>query len=87
MSIDSHTTTQTTHPSYSQPSRPRKAVMALVAALVSSTLLGGTLSLFEMRSNEAATTTVSVKPHPSTDGLAMRRHGGVHVATRQTTGP
>lgn len=75
MSIDFQTTNQTTRPSYSRPSRSSKAAMTLVAALVSSTLLGGTLSLFEMRANEEATTTASSKPQPSTDGLAMRRGG------------
>ena len=75
MSIDSHTTTQTMRPNYPQPSRSSKAAMALAAALVSSTLLGGTLSLFEMRANEAAVTAASAKPQPSTDGVAMRQGG------------
>jgi len=45
--------------------------MALAAVFVSSTLVGGMLSMFEMRS-EAAMAAASVKTAPSTDGLALR---------------
>ena len=75
MSNDSHTTTQTLRPSYAQPSRSSKVAVALVAALMSSTLLCGTLSLFEMRANEPAATTASPKTHPTTDGFAKRPGG------------
>ena len=44
-----------------------------MAVLVSSTLLGGTLSLFEMRSEEAALTRAAGKTQPSADGLAVRK--------------
>jgi hypothetical protein len=47
--------------------------MALVAVLVSSTLLGGILSLFEMRSEDAAMARTSVRTQPSTDGFAVRK--------------
>jgi hypothetical protein len=53
-----------------QLSRAQKTAMALVAVLVSSTLLGGVLSMFEMRSEEASM--ARIKTAPSTDGLAVR---------------
>ena len=70
MSIESHATKQPARPSYPQPTHSEKTAMTLVAVLVSSTLLGGMLSLFEMRSEETA---MAVKTQPSTDGLAMRK--------------
>lgn len=73
MSIESHATKQPARPSYPQPTRSEKTAMTLVAVLVSSTLLGGLLSLFEMRSEETAMVRASVKTQPSTDGLAMRK--------------
>ena len=53
-----------------QLSRTQKVAMTLVAVLVSSTLLGGVLGLFEMRSEEASM--ARIKTAPSTDGLAVR---------------
>ena len=41
--------------------------------LVSSTLLGGMLSMFEMRSEETAMARASLETQPSTDGLAVRK--------------
>ena len=73
MSIDSRSTKQPVSLGYPQATRAEKAAMALVAVLVSSTLLGGVLALFEMRSQEAAATQASVKTQPSTDGLAERK--------------
>lgn len=73
MSIDSRTTRQPVPPSYPQPTRAGKAAMALVAVLVSSTLLGGMLAMFEVRSEETAMARASVKTQPSTDGLAVRK--------------
>jgi hypothetical protein len=73
MSIDSRSTKQPVRPSYPQPTRAEKAAMALVAVLVSSTLLGGMLSMFEMRSEETAMAGASIKTQPSTDGLAVRK--------------
>jgi len=73
MSIDSRFTKQPVRPSYPQLTRAKKAATALVAILVSSTLLGGTLIMFEMRSEETAMSRASVKTQPSTDGLAMRK--------------
>jgi len=70
MSIDFRSTNQPVRWSCPQLSRAQKAAMALVAVLVSSTLLGGVLSLFEMRSEEASVS--RVKTAPSTDGLAVR---------------
>jgi len=54
MSIDTRSTKQPVRPTCPQLTRARKAAMALVAVLVSSTLLGGVLSMFEMRSVEMA---------------------------------
>ena len=74
MSIDSRSTKQQpVQPSYPQRRRAEKAVMGLIAVLVSSTLMGGMLSMFEMRSDETAMARASVKTQPSTDGLAVRR--------------
>ena len=74
MSIDSRSTRQQpVRPSYPQPTRAEKAAMALAAVLVSSTLLGGMLSMFEMRSEETAMARASVRTQPSTDGLAVRK--------------
>ena len=66
MSIDSLS-------SYPQPTRARKAATIFLAVLASSTLLGGLLSAFEMRSEEMAMSQASVKTQPSTDGVAMRK--------------
>ena len=71
MSIDFRSTKQPVRPSCPQLSRAQKAAMALAAVFVSSTLVGGMLSMFEMRS-EAAMAGASVKTEPSTEGLALR---------------
>lgn len=73
MSIDSRSTKQPVRPSYPQPTRVEKAAIVFVAALVSSTLLGGMLSMFEMRSEETAMARASLETQPSTDGLAVRK--------------
>ena len=73
MSTDSCSTKRPARPNCPQLSRTQKAAMALVAVLVSSTLLGGMLSMFEMRSEAAAMARTSVKTAPSTDGLAVRK--------------
>ena len=74
MSIDPRSTKQQPVPrSYPQPTRAKKAAMALVAVLVSSTLLGGLLIMFEVRGQETAMARASVKTQPSTDGLAVRK--------------
>jgi hypothetical protein len=75
MSINFRSTKQPVRPNCPQLSRAQKAAMALVAVLVSSTLLGGMLSMFEMRSDEVAMARASVKTEPSTDGLAVRKVG------------
>jgi len=74
MSIDSRFTKQPARPSYPPTTRARKAAIVFLAVLVSSTLLGGMLSAFEMRSEEtAAMGRAAVKTQPSTDGLAVRK--------------
>ena len=73
MFADSHSKGQPVRPSYPQPTRAEKAARALAAVLVSSALLGGVLSLFEMRADETAMARASVKTQPSTDGLAVRK--------------
>jgi hypothetical protein len=73
MSIDSRFTKQAVRPSYPQATRAEKTAMAIVAVLVSSTLLGSMLGMFEMRSEETAMARTSVKTQPATDGLAMRK--------------
>ena len=75
MSIDCRFTKQPVRPNCPQLSRAQKSAMALVAVVVSSALLGGMLSMFEMRSEEAAMARASVKTQPSTQGLAMRKVG------------
>jgi hypothetical protein len=73
MSIDSRFTKQPVRPSYPQLKRAKKAAIVFVAVLVSSTLLGGMLIMFEMRSEETAMARASIKTQPSTDGLAARK--------------
>jgi hypothetical protein len=73
MSIESRATNPSVRPSCPQPTRAEKTAMALVAVLVSSTLLGSMLRMFEVRSEEAAMARASVKTQPSSDGLALRR--------------
>lgn len=73
MSIDPRSTKHPVRPNLPQLSLARKAAMAFVAVLVSSTLLGGMLSMFEMRSAETAMARTSVKTQPSTEGLAARK--------------
>ena len=73
MSIDSRFTKQPVRPSYPQLTRTKKAAIVFAAVLVSSTLLGGVLSMFEMRSDETAMARASVQTQPSTDGLAVRK--------------
>ena len=73
MSIDSRSAKQPVRPSYPQRTRAQKAAMTLVAVLASSTQLGGMLSMFEMRCEEAAMGRTSVKTAPSSDGLAVRK--------------
>ena len=73
MSHDSSSTTRPARPSYPQLSGARKAAMAVVAVLVSSTLLGGMLSMFEMRSGDSAAVQASMQPAPSSDGFAARQ--------------
>ena len=72
MSIDSRSTQQAVRPSYPQPTRARKAATIFLAVLVSSTLLGGVLSAFEMRSAETAISRAS-----ATEGLAVRKINSV----------
>jgi len=72
MSTTTRCTNQPTPPNYAQPSLAAKAAVAFVAVLVSSTLLGGMLGLFEMHSEDAAFTRASIKAQPSTGGLAAR---------------
>jgi hypothetical protein len=55
-----------------QLSRVQKAAMALVAVLVSCTLLGSVLSLFELRSEETAVAQAPGKSQRATDELAAR---------------
>jgi hypothetical protein len=77
MSIDTRSTKLSVRPACPQPSLTEKAAIAFVAVLVSSTLLGGMLSMFEMRGDETAMARSSVKTQPSTDGLALRKtHSG-----------
>src|SRR5690349_15837281 len=54
MSTDSHATTQSSLPSYPQRTRTTRAVIAVAAVVVSSTLMVGVLGLFEMRSADIA---------------------------------
>lgn len=75
MSIDFRYTRQPVRPNCPQLSRAQKVTMALGAVLVSSTLLGGMLSLFEMRSEESAVARAPAKTAPPTNGLAVRKAG------------
>lgn len=73
MSTDSHATTQSSLPSYPQRTRTTRAVIAVAAVVVSSTLMVGVLGLFEMRSADIATGRASANGQPAIDALAVRR--------------
>jgi hypothetical protein len=73
MSIDSRSTKPPVRPSYPQLTRAKKAAIAFVAVLVSSSLLGGVLITFEVRSEKTAMARASIKTQPSTDALAVRK--------------
>ena len=75
MSIDCRSPKQAVQPHYPEISRARKAALALVAVLVSSTLVGSVLGMFEMRSQEATMVQTSVEPAPSSDRFALRKPG------------
>ena len=72
MSIPTRST-KPARPSYLRPRRAEKAVMAVIAVLLSSTLLGSMLSLFEMRAQETAMARASVETQPSSHELAVRK--------------
>lgn len=72
MSLDSNSTKRPVRPSYPQRTRAEKAAMAVVAVLLSSTLLGSILGLFEMRSEDAAMARAPTNAQPSSDALAVR---------------
>ena len=74
MSIDCRSPKQAVQPHYPEISRARKAALALVAVLVSSTLVGGMLGMFEMRSQDAMAQT-SAETAPSSDRFALRKPG------------
>ena len=73
MSIDPRSTMQPVRAKYPQLSRTERAAMALAAVLVSSTTLGGLLSMFQMRSEQSATAGTAVKTAPSTVEFAVRK--------------
>ena len=75
MSIESRSTQQPRQPSYPQRPRAHKAAMAFIAVVVSSTLVGGMLSMFEMRSAASAMAQGSIETAPSTAAFAMRKAG------------
>lgn len=54
MSTSIRSTPESARPHYDGASRVAKATIALVAVLVSCTLLGGLLGLFEMHAEDAA---------------------------------
>lgn len=72
MTTDSRSTQQPVRPNYLQPTRGQKAAVALVAVLASCTVLGGTLVMFELRSNATAMARASIQTPPSTDEFAVR---------------
>jgi len=74
--ITTERSTNNSHqPYYAKPSGAVKAAVALVAVLVSGTLLGGMLGLFEMHSEDAAFARASLKAQPLTSGLSVRGDG------------
>lgn len=62
-------------PQYAQTERTTRAVAAFVSVVVSSTLLGGMLGMFEMQSEGAAIARASIKVQPSNTGIALQRVG------------
>ena len=75
MSIDRRSSKQPVRPNYPEIPRARKAALAFVAVLVSSTLVGGVLGMFEMRGQESAMAQTSVETTASSDRLALRKPG------------
>jgi hypothetical protein len=73
MPIEPRTTEQPVRPSYPPASLAERTAMALVAVLVSTTLLGSVSSMFAMRIQEAAIARTSVKGQLSADGLVVRK--------------
>ena len=72
MSNEVHASDRPVRPSYPQPTRTAKAVMAVVAVFLSTTVLGSVLALFEMRGNEAAIAHATVETQAPNAGLAVR---------------
>src|SRR5450631_1014416 len=70
MSTIDRSTNKSHQPRYAQPSRASKAAVAFISVLVSSTLLGGMLGLFEMRSEDAAMARATRSSEPASAGLA-----------------
>ena len=70
MSTTNGSTKQSKEPHYAQPSRTAKAAVAFIAVLLSSTLLGGMLGLFEMHSEDAAMAKAARTIEPARTGLA-----------------
>ena len=69
MSTDISSPNQPMRPSYPRRTRGEKAAMALAAVLVSSTLLGAILSLFEIRSEASAIASASTRTQPAPDAF------------------
>lgn len=72
MSIESNVVAPAERSASPHVTRAEKSVGALVAVLVSSTLLGSMLSLFEARSVAAATARIAIPTQPTAGGLAAR---------------
>ena len=70
MKIDSRTTGQFSSPYLAKPSRRSKAAVAFASVLISCTLLGSMLSLFEMQSESASLARAEQPTSPSSSSLA-----------------
>lgn len=75
MSTIDRSTNKSHQPHYARTSRSAKAAVAFVSVLVSSSLLGGMLGLFEMQSQDAAIARPLIDPQPPTTGIALQRVG------------
>ncbi len=77
MSTTDRSTHDSTRPQYGQPSTSARATFAFVAVVISSTLLGGVLSLFEACATEAVLPRASVEvPAVATQVVVHPARGG-----------
>jgi hypothetical protein len=79
MSTNNRSTNEPARPHYAKSSRRAKAFATLFAVLISSSLLGGMLGLFEMQSRDAASGQTAQLGTPDAAVAALRLLKGLHA--------